>query len=259
MKNRFYMMYIALYTFLSVIIVSLISLVGLLSFPISKSNLSKFLLYFVSFSAGALFGDVFIHLLPEVAEAGLSLQISLYVLAGIVLTFFIERVIHWHHCHTTNNHHSHCDHHEKPFAYMNLFGDTVHNFIDGMIIGGSYLVSVPIGVATTIAVILHEIPQEIGDFGILLHAGFTRAKALLYNFLVSLSAFAGAAVALIIGMKSESFLLFLLPFAAGSFIYIAGSDLIPELHKEKVISKSLAQLFFFLSGIIIMFLLLFIE
>ena len=252
-------MLITIYTMLSVLAVSAISLIGILSLPVSKKKLNRFLLYFVSFSAGALFGDAFIHLLPEAAEAGLTLKLSLYVLSGIVLSFFIERVIHWHHCHQSNGHHDNCDHHEEPLAYMNLFGDLIHNFIDGLIIGGSYLISLPVGLATTIAVVLHEIPQEIGDFGVLLHAGFSKAKALFYNFLTSLSAFLGAAIALIIGIKSESFSLFLLPFAAGSFIYIAGSDLVPELHKEKVISKSIIQLLFFLFGILIMFLLLFLE
>src|SRR3989344_6873757 len=226
-------MLITIYTMLSVLAVSAISLIGILSLPVSKKKLNRFLLYFVSFSAGALFGDAFIHLLPEAAEAGLTLKLSLYVLSGIVLSFFIERVIHWHHCHQSNGHHDNCDHHEEPLAYMNLFGDLIHNFIDGLIIAGSYLISLPVGLATTIAVVLHEIPQEIGDFGVLLHAGFSKAKALFYNFLTSLSAFLGAAIALIIGIKSESFSLFLLPFAAGSFIYIAGSDLVPELHKEK--------------------------
>lgn len=252
-------MSIIFYTILSVFAISAISLIGLLSLPVSKKNLGKFLLYFVSFAAGALFGDVFIHLLPEAAEAGLTLRLSLYVLSGLVASFFIERVIHWHHCHASNGHHDECDHHEEPFAYMNLFGDAIHNFIDGLIIGGSYLISIPIGFATTIAVVLHEIPQEIGDFGVLLHSGFSRKKALFYNFLVSLSAFLGAAISLIMGAKSESFSTFLIPFAAGSFIYIAGSDLVPELHKEKVISKSILQLFFFLLGILIMSLLLFLE
>ena len=252
-------MYMIFYVLLSVLIVSLISLIGLLSIPLPKKKLDKFLLYFVSFAAGALFGDVFLHLLPEAGEAGLTLQLSFYILLGIIVSFFIERVIHWHHCHTSNSHHDECDHHTEPFAYMNLFGDTMHNFIDGLIIGGSYLVSIPVGFATSIAVVLHEIPQEIGDFGVLLHAGFTKRKALFYNFLVSLSAFAGAIIVFLIGSSIKSFSIFLLPFAAGNFIYIAGSDLVPELHKEKVISKSVIQLLFFLLGISVMFLLLFLE
>lgn len=252
-------MYIVFYVLLSVLVVSLISLVGIFSLPLSRKNLEKILIYFVSFSAGALFGDAFIHLLPEAAENGFTLTISLYLLLGIFVSLFMEKVIHWHHCHRSNHHYDECDHHAQPLAYMNIFGDTIHNFIDGLIIGGSYLVNIPLGFATTIAVILHEIPQEIGDFGVLLHSGFTKTKALLYNFLTSLSAFAGAIIALSLGLKSESFFLFLIPFAAGSFIYIAGSDLVPELHKEKRTSKSILQLCFFLLGIVIMMSLLLLE
>lgn len=255
-------MFIIFYALLSVFVVSLISLIGIFSLPLSNKSLEKVLLYFVSFSAGALFGDAFIHLLPQATVHGFTLKISLYILLGIVISFFIEKVIHWHHCHHSGKHYDECAHHrhkEKSFAYMNIFGDLVHNFIDGLIIGGSYLVSIPVGLATTIAVILHEIPQEIGDFGILLHAGFTKTRALVYNFLTSLSAFIGVGIALIIGLKSEAFFLFLLPFAAGTFIYIAGSDLIPELHKEKIVSKSTVQVIFFLLGIGIMILLLLLE
>lgn len=251
-------MHVILYTILSVVAVSLVSLIGVLSLPFKENKMSGFLLYFVSFSAGALFGDVFIHLLPQAAANGLTLQISLYVLLGVVISFFIERVIHWHHCHHSA-HHTHCEKHTEPFAYMNLLGDLVHNFIDGLIIGGSYIVSIPIGIATTIAVVLHEIPQEIGDFGVLLHAGFSRGKALFYNFIVSLSAIVGAVIALVIGVTSESFTLMIIPFAAGGFIYIAGSDLIPELHKEKNIPKSMLQLSFFLVGIFVMMLLLALD
>ncbi|MBI5798172.1 ZIP family metal transporter [Candidatus Woesearchaeota archaeon] len=253
-------MYIIFYALLSVFVVSLISLIGIFSLPLSNKSLEKILLYFVSFSAGALFGDAFIHLLPQAAAQGFTLKISLYALLGIVISFFIEKIIHWHHCHHTGKHyHEYNIHDNKSFAYMNIFGDLIHNFIDGLIIGGSYLVSIPVGLATTIAVILHEIPQEIGDFGVLLHAGFTKTRALVYNFLTSLSAFIGVAIALFIGLKSEAFFIFLLPFAAGSFIYIAGSDLIPELHKEKMFSKSTIQLLFFLFGIGIMILLLLLE
>lgn len=252
-------MHIIFQALLSVLIVSLISLIGVFSLPLSRKSLEKILIYFVSFSAGALFGDSFIHLLPQAAANGLTIRISLYVLSGIAISLFIEKVIHWHHCHHSHGHYDECDHHKQPLAYMNIFGDTIHNFIDGLIIGGSYLVNAPLGIATTIAVILHEIPQEIGDFGVLLHSGFTKTKALLYNFLTSLSAFAGVIIALTIGLKSEAFFQFLLPFAAGSFIYIAGSDLIPELHKEKVAFKSILQLTFFLLGIAVMMLLLLFE
>lgn len=246
---------------LSVFIVSLISFIGVVALSIKKQMLNKILLYLVSFSAGALLGDSFIHLLPEMAEEyGLTLQMSLFVLSGIVISFIIEKFIHWHH-HTAidMNKHDHHDEHVHPVGFMNLFGDFVHNFIDGMIIAGSYLVSLPVGIATTIAVILHEIPQEIGDFGVLLHAGFTRKKALMFNFFSALGAVVGALIVILLGSLHENLLMFLIPFAIGNFVYIACSDLIPELHKETNVKKSLIQLASLALGIVAMILLIFLE
>jgi len=244
-----------LYGIASVIIVSLISLVGIIIFPVKEENLRKILLYFVSFAAGALLGDAFIHLMPEiVGQLGFTLSLSFYLLSGIVISFIVEKFIHWRHCHIPTS-----DSHPHPFAYMNLFADAVHNFIDGIIIAASYLVSIPVGIATTLAVFFHEIPQEIGDYGILLHGGFTRGKALFFNFLSAATAIIGAIIALILSAYVENLTLMLIPFAAGSFIYIASSDLIPELHKETAASKSVLQLIMFLIGILIMFSLTFIE
>lgn len=240
------------YSFGSVLLVSLISLIGLFTFSIKEDILKKILLFFVSFSAGALFGDAFIHLLPEAAESGISIGISLSVLGGIMLFFILEKFIHWRHCHIPTS-----PHHPHPLAVMNLVGDGAHNFIDGLVIGASYLVSVPVGVATTIAVILHEIPQEIGDFGVLLHAGLSKKRALFFNFLSAIAAVVGTMVALICG--SGEIAIMIIPFAAGGFIYIAGSDLIPELHKETNPKKSAVQLAAFLAGVGIMLLLLMAE
>ena len=144
---------------------------------------------------------------------------------------------------------------------MNLIGDTMHNFIDGLIIGASYLISIPVGVASTIAIIFHEIPQEIGDFGVLLKGGYSKTKALLLNFITALSAILGVLIALIFAVKVNGVVDFLIPFAAGNFIYIAGSDLIPELHKEECNNekKDLLQMIMFVLGIIVMSLLLFLE
>ncbi len=243
------------YALVSVFIVSIISFVGVFSLSIKPEPLKKILLYLVSFSAGALLGDAFIHLLPEVVEdAGFGLNVSLYILSGILVFFILEKFIHWHHYHDPNS-----KSHIHPFAITNLFGDSLHNFIDGLIIGVSYIVSIPVGVATTIAVILHEIPQEIGDFGVLIHGGFTKAKALFFNFLTALTAVVGAVAALAIGSHIENITVILVPFAAGGFIYVAGTDLIPELHKEIEIKKSFIQLTFFLLGIGIMVALLLNE
>ena len=242
-----------LYALLSVILVSLITFVGILTVSMKMDKLRKILLYLVSFAAGGLLGGAFIHLIPEtIAEFGFTNQVSLYLLGGVVLFFILEKFICWRHCHhpTTNDH-------PHPLAYMNLIGDGVHNFIDGLIIAASYLVSLPLGIATTIAVILHEIPQEIGDFGVLVYAGFSRKRALGMNFLTALTAVAGAVIVLLLGFM-EGLAAFLLPLAAGGFIYIAGSDLIPELHKEMNIRRSAVQLFFIVLGIAVMYLLIFL-
>lgn len=239
---------------LSVALVSLLSFVGILPLSIKEERLRKILIYFISFSAGALFGDVFIHLLPEAVAEGFSLETSIFIISGIIVSFIVEKVVHWRHCHMPIT-----KSHIHPFAIMNLIGDSVHNFIDGLIIGGSYLVSSLIGVTSTVAVVLHEIPQEIGDFGVLLHGGFTRRRALFFNFVTALTAVAGAITALIISSFTGDITRFLIPFAAGGFIYIAGSDLIPELHKEWRLKESFFQVLTFILGVEIMSLLLFIE
>lgn len=146
-----------------------------------------------------------------------------------------------------------------PIGYVSLFADTLHNFVDGVLIGASYLVSLPLGISVTIAIVLHEIPQEIGDFGVLLHAGFSKRKALLVNSLSAVAAIVGMILALIIGCEVDGLSGFIVPFAAGGFVYLAGSDLVPELHKENTIAKSLIQFTFILLGICLLFLLTFLE
>ena len=244
-----------MYILLSVLVVSLISLVGVLSIAFNAEKLKKALFLLVSFSAGALLGDAFIHLLPEAAEmTGFGLNISLYTLMGIFAFFILEKIIHWRHCHIpTSTKHPH------PYGTMNLVGDAFHNFIDGMIIAGSYLVSIPLGFATTLAVIAHEIPQEVGDFGILLHAGYSKGKALFFNFLSALTAVLGAVITVLIGTKIGNLTTILVPFTAGGFIYIAGSDLLPELNKECDPRKSVLQLIGILVGVIVMIALLALE
>jgi len=242
-------------TLLSVIIVSILSFIGVLALAFKEKFLKKILLYLVSFAAGALFGDAFIHLIPEAVEKiGLGLMFSLSILAGILVFFILEKFIHWRHCHVpTSKNHPH------PLGYMNLIGDGFHNFIDGMIIAASYIISVPLGIATTLAVVLHEIPQEMGDFGILIYAGFTKTKALFFNFLSALFAVLGAVVVLILGVKFQNFSAFLLPFTAGGFIYIAGTDLIPELKKDCKPTKNLGIFVALILGIGMMLLLTLLE
>ncbi|MFH0970743.1 MAG: ZIP family metal transporter [Candidatus Diapherotrites archaeon] len=248
-----------LYALASVVLVSLISLVGVFSLSLNPKRLKEGLIFLVAFAAGALLGDALIHLLPEaVEELGFGLDVSLAVLVGVIVMFVVEKIIHWRHCHYMDEDHQHQSH-VHPFAWVNLVGDSVHNFIDGMVIGAAYLVNVPVGIATTLAVIAHEVPQEIGDFGILLHGGFDVRSALWLNLLTAATSILGAVLILALGEALNDFSIWLVPFAAGSFLYIAGSDLIPELHKEVKWQKSLIQLVCFVLGIGAMLLLLGLE
>ncbi|MBU0461383.1 MAG: ZIP family metal transporter, partial [Nanoarchaeota archaeon] len=208
-------------------------------------------------------GDAFIHIIPEtIEEFGLTLSLTLYILAGILFFFCLEKFIHWRHCHKLemcNEHDAHIKKNPHTLAYMNLIGDAFHNLTDGMMIAGSYLLSFPVGLATTIAVILHEIPQEIGDFGVMLHAGLTKKRAIFYNFLSALTAIVGAVAVLLMNNIFDNLAQFILPITAGGFIYIAGSDLIPEMHKEHKPLKSLLQIVAIILGIAVMMLLLLLE
>ncbi|HEX7586348.1 MAG TPA: ZIP family metal transporter [Patescibacteria group bacterium] len=243
------------YTIASVFVVSLISLIGVFTLAIDQKRLQKFLLYFVSLSAGTLLGDAFIHLLPEAYKNSDSeVTTALYILIGIIAFFILEKFIHWRHCHEIP-----CESHKHPFSYIILVGDAVHNFIDGMIIAASFSANISIGIATTVAVIFHEIPHEMGNFGSLLYAGFSRSRAIFFNFLSALTAILGAILVLIINFDAIQITKFLVPFAAGGFIYIASADLIPEIHKNVEVKKSILQLFFFIVGIGIMLSLLLAE
>lgn len=244
-----------LYTILSVILVSCISLVGVTTLAINTEKLKRGLLYLVSFAAGALLGDAFLHLLPEAVEkVGNVERVSLMVLTGIVIFFILEKVLFWHHCHLPTH-----EQHKHPVGVMNLISDGVHNFLDGVIIAGSFLVNIPLGIATTIAVILHEIPQEIGDFGILLHSGYTRRKALFFNFLTACLAIVGACITLLIGERVEDIVKYVVPITLGGFVYISAADLIPEIHNEEHTGRSILQFLFFILGILVMALLLLLE
>ena len=233
------------YILLATFIVSLISFVGVVSLALKDKILNKILLILIGLSAGALMGGAFLHLLPEAVEKSSGLDVYLIVLVGFILFFLIEKVLHWRHCHK-----EHCDVH--TFHYMNLVGDSIHNFIDGLIMAASYIVSLPLGITTTIAIATHEIPQEIGDFGVLIYGGFSKKKAILLNFVVSLTAVVGGIVGFFVSSHVEDIALFILPFAAGGFIYIAATDLVPEIRKELDMKKYMMTLLVFICGILIM-------
>lgn len=240
-----------LITLFSVFLVSLISLVGVLTIPWSDGRLKNVIPLMVSFAAGALFGDCFIHILPEAFSELQDIYVSALTLLGVALFFALENFVSWRHCHIPTT-----EEHTHPLAFMNLVGDGLHNLMDGLVIGASYLMSMPLGISTTIAVILHEIPQEVGDFGVLIHAGLPIKRALLYNFMSALVAVLGGVVSLLIGPIAQSYASAMLPIAAGGFVYIAGSDLLPELSHECNPRQSIAQFLSILLGMVVMFLLL---
>jgi zinc and cadmium transporter len=242
---------IIIYVLASVFIVSLVSFVGLFFLSLRSEMLNKLTLFLISFSAGTMLGGALIHLLPESVEKfGSSKTVWFGVLAGLLVFFVLEKIVCWRHCHIpTSNKHPH------HLGVMNLVGDGLHNFIDGVVIAGTFMIDAHLGFVTTMAVVVHEIPQEIGDFGVLIYAGYSRKKALILNFSIALMAMGGALITLLIGPKIGQLADFILPFTAGGFIYIATADLIPELKKEPGIQQSIKQLLGIILGITLMLLL----
>jgi zinc and cadmium transporter len=239
----------------SVILVSIISLIGIVTISVNEQRLKQVVFALVSLAAGGLFGDAFIHLLPEAYEMSRSgMKAPICVLAGLFSFFVLEKFLRWKHEHSLPS-----GREVQPVGWLNLFADGAHNLIDGMLIGASYLAGFEVGMATTIAVALHEIPQEIGDFGVLIQAGMSRARALLYNYLSASLAIAGAIIALLIGTKINGFASVMLPVTAGGFIYIAGSDLLPELHRESDPTKSVIQMIAMAAGVALMVTLAILE
>ncbi len=245
----------AWYAFGSVILVSLISLVGVFSLSVNENRLRHNVFILVSLAVGALLGDAFIHIIPEAFLGGADPKaVALFIIIGIIVFFVIEKFLHWHH-HGEDKHHDHI----HPVGHLIIVSDGVHNFIDGLIIAASYAVSPAVGIATTLAVILHEIPQEIGDFGVLIHAGFTKRRALWLNFLSGLSAIVGVGIGLLINNAGNALEGVVLPIAAGGFIYIALSDLIPELQKTKDARRSIIQLIAVIAGVLAMLALVLLD
>jgi zinc and cadmium transporter len=239
-----------IYTFTGVTLVSMLSLIGIFTLSLREARLRKILIFLVAFAVGALFGDVFIHLLPESFEKlGANLTNAFLVITGFLIFFVLEKFIRWRHLGSAQTSKV------QPVVTMNIVGDAVHNLIDGMLIAASFAVSVPIGATTTVAIVLHEIPQEIGDFGILVNGGLSIRRALFFNLLAALTSFVGAVITILIGEQIRSFATYLLPVTAGGFIYIAGPDLIPELQQEVKLSNSIWQFAALLMGIVVMALL----
>jgi zinc and cadmium transporter len=226
---------------ISVAVVSLISFIGILFVGFKEAVVERILMALVGFASGSLIGGAFFHLLPE-ASVEIGEIVWQLVVIGIVFFFIMEKFLYWRHCHDGK-----CPTH--MYVYLNLIGDGIHNFIDGTVIAASFLISYHLGFATTLAVIFHEIPQELGDFGVLVYGGLARMKALVYNFVSALTAVAGALITYYLASYVQNLTPLLVPFAAGGFIYIAATDLMPELHKRTQAKESLVQLLFILTGI----------
>lgn len=255
-----------LYSLISVLLISLVSLIGVFFLTLNEKRLQELMHLLVGLAAGALLGDAFIHLIPEALEEGLEgVAFSLAVLGGMLVFFILEKFLRWHNDEQRAPH-AHLPSPDapgttpiKPLGKLILVGDGVHNFVDGAVIAASFLLSPALGVTTTLAVFLHEIPQEIADFALLLHAGYSRARALLWNFVSALTAVVGALTFFAVGGLFEHVEPLAAAFTAGAFIYIAAADLIPELHETKHPGKSVFQFIAVLVGIALMFFLLILE
>ncbi len=241
-------------------LVSLISFVGVITLSLKRKFLEKILSGLVAFAAGTLIGVAFFDLVPEALGAGSSA--SLYLVSGVLLFFIVERFVGWHHAHhdhdiNPSEHHKDKDHdkyHHKPFIYTNLMADGVHNFLDGTVIAAAFITNIPLGIVTSIAVALHEIPQEIGDFAILVHGGLSIRKALIFNFISAITALAGGLIAFYLSSSSIGNLNpLLLGIGGGGLLYLALTDLLPEINKENDIKRSLIQFVFLFSGILIVY------
>lgn len=227
------------------LIVSLVSLVGIFSLLLKDVYLKRILLALVAFSAGTLIGGAFLHLLPEAIDLAGGHIVVVYTLFGFLLFFLLERYLHWRHCHNGV-----CDVH--AFTYLNLVGDSVHNFIDGLAIAASFMTDMKLGLVTTLVIICHEVPQEIGDFAVLVYGGFSKARALTMNLLVALTAMLGALLGYFMASAINNFSVMLMSLTAGGFIYVGSCDLIPELHRETDSKKANISMIIFLLGIIFM-------
>ena len=250
------------YIILSNLIISCVSIIGIITIRVNDKTLNKIIILLVAFSAGGLIGGAFLHLLPEAVHESEALPISaigeealniyLLVIAGYLLFFLIEKLLDWHHCHNVEEEHI-CEFHS--FKWLNLIGDGIHNFLDGLVIAASFLATWQLGIITSIAVIAHEIPQEMGDYGVLVYGGFSKKRALYLNFLTALTAVLGGIIGFFIVDAVEAINPFILAFAAGGFIYIAASDLLPELKKEHSGKKTIILFLIVLGGIALLWVL----
>lgn len=235
-----------LYILFASFLISSGAVLAIFVLAIKKELLNKILLFLISISTGTLMGAAFFDLLPEGLKQLSGEKLFSIVVISFIIFYFIEKFFHWRHCHEKE-----CEIHS--FGYLNLIGESIHNFIDGMIIAATFLVDIKLGIATTIAIAFHEIPKEIGGFGVLLYAGFHKRKAIALNLITALFATAGALTGYFLAFYVDTLTSYLLPFAAGGFLYISMSDLIPEIRKEKNVRRSIISFACFLIGILLMY------
>lgn len=230
----------------SSILMCAIALIGVATLAFKETTLKRLLLPLVALAAGSLLGGAFFHMIPEAIEkTGNDLIVYIYVMAGFSFFLLLEQVLHWHHCHRDAT-----DCKKKPLTYLILIGDGIHNFIGGIAVAGTFMIDIRLGISTWLAAAAHEVPQEIGDFAVLVHGGWSRKKALLLNGLAGSSFLLGGLLAY--SLSFSSWIYYLIPFAAGNFIYIGASDLIPEVNKHQSLAMNLLHFVCFSIGLLIL-------
>lgn len=228
------------------VLMSLIAVIGGLFIFLPEATLKRWLLPIVSFAAGSLLGGAFFHMLPNALAGTESLsQMMLWVVVGFTVFFALDQLLEWHHCHYTPSEHV------QPLGPLLLVADGAHNLLGGLAIGAIFVVDIRAGIVAWVAAALHELPQEIGDFGAMVHAGYSRRKAIVYNFLSALTFPLGGVIAYVIGQSINVH--FLVALGAGNFLYIAAADLIPEVKRSERLQETGLRFVFFISGVSLLF------
>ncbi len=229
------------------VLMSAIAMVGSVTLLLKPATLDRFLLPLVAFAAGSLIGGAFFHMIPAALDANRhSLGIGVAVVTGFTVFFVLEQVLHWHHCHRAQ---SDC---KQPLTYLILIGDALHNFLGGLAIAGIFLIDIRLGITSWLAAAAHEVPQELGDFGVLVHGGWSKRRALLFNVLSGFTFLLGGLLAYNLSFRMD--VSWLIPFAAGNFLYIGASDLVPEVNKQHVLKTNAVNLAAFVLGLALLFL-----
>ena len=224
------------------VLMSAIAMVGSVTLVLKPATLERLVLPLVAFAAGSLIGGAFFHMIPAaVIETGDILNVGILVVAGFTVFFLLEQLLHWHHCHRAS---SDC---KQPLTYLILIGDGLHNFLGGLAIAGTFLIDSRLGITSVVAAAAHEVTQEIGDFGVLVHGGWSKRRALLFNVLSGLTFLAGGLVTYALSFQMD--ISWLIPFAAGNFLYIGASDLVPEVNKHHDLRANAVHLLAFVLGL----------